>query len=118
MNKKTAALILALIIMLSSCGQKAAHADWWIRMFCEGANADNGYTPYGDSYRFWMHEDVNDPQHSIYSGVDIYIENIYVVIPETGEERIVKVFQDPKDKQWYLWGDSYRDLLKDPEQGV
>ena len=87
--------------------------DKMIMRFFAGATAENGYTP-DEPLTLVMRDDAYSAQHSRIGDKDIYIETIYVQIPETGEEVGVLVYQDPLDGYWHLYS-GYDKLLKDAE---
>ena len=84
-----------------------------IKRFFKGATEANGYTP-DEPLTLTMREDAYSAQHSRIGDKDIYIETIYLQIPETGEEVGVLVYQDPLDGYWHLYS-GYDKLLKDAE---
>ncbi len=87
-----------------------------INRFFRGATAENGYTP-DEPLAMIMREDAYSAQHSRIKKddgtyKDVYIEKIFVTIPETGEEIYVYVYRDPDQGTWHFYGGSQNNLLK------
>jgi len=77
--------------------------------YFDGTNPDNGYT---------MSELTVTVKDYVYDGVwsDNYESNIYtVVVQSSGADspRLLKVYQDPFDLEWYIFSDSWKSLILD-----
>lgn len=80
--------------------------------YFEGSSPQNGYMP-RLPLELILSEYPYQPQISTIYGQEISVEKIVVVPKGADTERIVSVYEDPKDRRWYIWSDSYKPLLAD-----
>lgn len=87
--------------------------------YFDGAAPENGYTPVADTngnYSITIED-------YVYDGVvsNDYNLKIYTVVTKfkgADTERLLKMYQDPFDREWYIWSDSYLGFTADIKEPV
>lgn len=80
--------------------------------YFDGAESSNGYTP-SKPLTITIKEFPYLPQTSTMYGVDLTIDKLVTEFKGADSSRNISVYQDPADKKWYVWSDSYKGLLAD-----
>lgn len=77
----------------------------------DGATPENGYQPETNPYTVTIEDYVYDGVWSSDYNTTIYS----MVIRSAGadSERLLKVYQDPYDKEWYIFSDTWKGFVSD-----
>lgn len=86
--------------------------DYIAAAYFDGAAPENGYTP-SEPLTLTLREFAYAPETSTSYGRELEIERIVLDFEGADTERMVSVFCDPEDGNWYIWSDSYKGLLAD-----
>ena len=87
--------------------------DRMVYRFFDGATEENGYTP-DKPLTLIMRESDYPAERRTEGGKEIWLNYLYILIPETGQEISITVYQDPLDGYWRIYT-GYTNLLNDPK---
>ena len=85
--------------------------------YFDGAENSNGYTP-SKPLTITVKEFPYLPQTSTMYGVNLSIDKLVTEFKGADTSRSISVYQDPTDRKWYVWSDSYKGLLADIKEPV
>ena len=85
--------------------------------YFDGAENTNGYIP-SKPLTITIKEFPYLPQTSTMYGVNLSIDKLVTEFKGADTSRSISVYQDPTDRKWYVWSDSYKGLLADIKEPV
>lgn len=83
--------------------------------YFDGSTPENGYTP-DKPISITLREYPYLPQLSTSYGEEIYVDRVVTDFEGADTERMISVYEDPKDRTWYIFSDTYGGLLADVKQ--
>lgn len=86
--------------------------DYIADAYFDGSTPENGYVP-DEPLSITLREYPYLPQTSTISGTELLVDKIVTDFKGADTERMISVYEDPKDGLWYIFSDSYGPLLAD-----
>ena len=80
--------------------------------YFDGADNSNGYTP-SRPLTITVKEFPYLPQTSVIYGKELSIDKLVIEFKGADSSRNISVYQDPENRKWYVFSDSYKGLLAD-----
>ncbi|MBO7697991.1 MAG: hypothetical protein J6S38_03020 [Erysipelotrichaceae bacterium] len=80
--------------------------------YFDGAKSTNGYKP-DLPLTITVKEFPYLPQTSTIYDVELSVDRIVIEFEGADTSRNISVYQDPADRKWYVWSDTYKGLLAD-----